>query len=293
MKFLMLANILVMGLLNGCVYALLAAGFSLIFGVGRILHLTHTAYYMLAAYIIFYLVGAAGVPPVLALFVSVAVTTICGVFLYRLVIEPVREHETTVLIMTIALAMFFQEIMLLIFGGHYRGVPPMVGGALSILGVKVTYQYILSLVTIVIVLVAVWLILSKTRLGVALRATAQDREVANLMGIDVGLTAVLAMLIAVALAAVAGAVVSPLYVLEPAMWAHPLVVVLAVVIVGGLGSMKGSVVAAFILSFAETLVVFLVPNGAFLRGAFSLLVMLAVLMFRPEGLFGVFFEGER
>lgn len=289
----MLANIFVMGLLNGCVYALLAAGFSLIFGVGRILHLTHTAYYMLAAYIIFYLAGAAGLPPVAAVFVSVFVTTAAGVFFYRLLIEPVREHETTVLIMTIALAMFLQEVMLLVFGGHFRGVPAMVGGFATVWGVKITYQYVLSLVTIVFVLAAVWLLLSKTRLGVALRATAQDREVANLMGIDVGLTATLAMLIAVALAAIAGAVVSPLYVLEPAMWAHPLVVVLAVVIVGGMGSIKGSIMAAFILAFAETLIVFLVPNGAFLRGAFSLFVMLVVLMARPEGLFGVFFEGER
>ncbi|MEW6273512.1 MAG: branched-chain amino acid ABC transporter permease [Bacillota bacterium] len=289
----MLANIFVMGLLNGCVYALLAAGFSLIFGVGRILHLTHTAYYMLAAYIIFHLVGAAGVSPVLAVFVSVLATTIGGVLFYRLLIEPVREHETTVLIMTLALAMFFQEVMLLIFGGHFRGVPAMVGGFTTIWGVKVTYQYVLSMVTIVFVLAAVWLLLSKTRLGIALRATAQDREVANLMGINVGLTATLAMLIAVALAAIAGAVVSPLYVLEPAMWTHPLVVVLAVVIVGGMGSIKGSIMAAFILAFAETLIVFLVPNGAFLRGAFSLFIMLVVLMLRPEGLYGVFFEGER
>jgi len=92
---------------------------------------------------------------------------------------------------------------------------------------------------------------------------------------------------------VAGAVVAPLYMVQPYMWMHPLIMVLAAVVLGGLGSAKGSVIAALILGFAETLVIFLVPGGSFLRGAISLCVMVVVLMLRPEGLFGVVFEEER
>lgn len=101
------------------------------------------------------------------------------------------------------------------------------------------------------------------------------------------------MAIAVALAAIAGALVAPLFVLQPHMWMHPLVMVLAVVVLGGLGSIKGSLLGAFILAFAETLVVFYAPSGAYLKGAVALTIMLVVILIRPEGLFGVTFEEER
>jgi branched-chain amino acid transport system permease protein len=113
------------------------------------------------------------------------------------------------------------------------------------------------------------------------------------MGINVGRIAMYTMGIAVVLAALAGALVAPLWVLEPHMWLHPLIIILAIVVLGGMGSIKGSLAGAFILAFAETLVTFVVPNGSFLKGAMSLSVMLAVLLIRPEGLFGVAFEEER
>jgi len=99
--------------------------------------------------------------------------------------------------------------------------------------------------------------------------------------------------VAAGLAGLAGALVAPLQILEPHMWLHPLTIVLAIAVLGGLGSLKGSVIGAFILALSETLVVFLIPLGAFLKGAFSLAVMILVLLVRPEGLFGVAFEEER
>jgi len=113
------------------------------------------------------------------------------------------------------------------------------------------------------------------------------------MGINVARIGMITMAIAVVLAAIAGALVAPLFVLTPYMWMHPLVMVLAVVVLGGLGSIKGSFVGALILGFTETLVVFLVPMGAFLKGAVALAIMLIVILIRPEGLFGVSFEEER
>jgi branched-chain amino acid transport system permease protein len=91
----------------------------------------------------------------------------------------------------------------------------------------------------------------------------------------------------------AGAVVVPLTILDPFMWMHPLIMMMAVVVLGGLGSLKGSFVGAYILGFAEALVVFLIPKGAFLKGSVALSVMILVLLIRPEGLFGVAFEEER
>jgi branched-chain amino acid transport system permease protein len=212
---------------------------------------------------------------------------------YKLFINPIREHEGAVLIATIALAMAFQEIMTLIFTGTYLSVPSLIKGYFSILGVKVFYQQLMTFCAALLVMAVLWVLLMRTRLGLAIRSTAQDREVANLMGINESRVAMITMGISVGLAAFTGAIVVPLTVLDPHMWMHPLIMMMAVVVLGGLGSLKGCFIGAYILGFAEALVVFLIPAGAFLKGSVALSIMILVLLIRPEGLFGVTFEEER
>jgi branched-chain amino acid transport system permease protein len=257
------------------------------------INLAHTSFYMLAAYGIYTFANLLGLSPIWSIVLSLVATTLLGLCTYKLFIDRVREHQVTVLLITIALAIIFQECMVLAFGGHYLGAPSFVSGYWEVIGVKVSYQNSLAFGTAIIVLVGIWALLSKTSLGVAIRATAQDTEIANLMGIDVPQILLLTMGIAVALAAIAGIVVAPALVLEPRMWTHPLVMVMAIVVLGGLGSVKGSFIGAFILGFVEVLVVFLIPAGAYLKGAIALLVMVIILLVRPEGLFGVAFEEER
>jgi len=289
----MILDIITSGLINGSVYALLAIGFSLIFGAARIVNLAHTAFYMVASYCIYYATHKMGIHPVLAMLVAIIMVTLIGLVCYRLFIDPIREHEAAVLIATIALAMAMQEIMLLIFTGDFLSVPSLVSGYLKIIGVKIAYQQLLTICVALLILAGVWAVLMKTRLGLAVRATAQDREVANLMGMNESQVAMITMGVSVGLAAFAGAVVAPLTVVNPHMWMHPLIMMLAVVVLGGLGSLKGSFVGAYILGFAESLVVFLLPMGAFLKGSVALSIMILVLLIRPEGLFGVAFEEER
>jgi len=287
------SDIIVNGLISGSIYALLAIGFSLIFGVARIVNIAHTAFYMVAAYAIHFGLHNLGIPYLLSMPLAVLLVVGLGLACYKLFIDPIREHEAAVLIATIALAMVFQEVTLMLFKGHYRGTPPLLEGFLTVLGVKVAYQQLLTFLVVLLVLSLVWLFLEHTRLGLAIRTTAQDREVANLMGMDVARIAMLAMAISVGMAGVAGAVVVPLFVLDPFMWLAPLIMVMAVVVLGGLGSIKGSFLGAYILGFAESLVVFLLPMGSFLKGSVALSVMIAVLLLRPEGLFGIAFEEER
>ena len=351
----MIAGILVNTLVKGGVYALLAIGFSLIFGVARMLNLAHTAFYMLAAYALYTCAYLLGLDPVLSIVLALVVaflmsvgtyslfvffrlpsivsiilsaviallliwfgtgfilgmggdvsltkaiilSVIFSIFIaggaYKLFIERIREHHVTVLLVTLALAMVFQEYILLVpaFGGHYLGAPSFVSGYWEIIGVKVSYQNLLTLGTALLVLLGVWALLSKTKLGIAIRATAQDTEVANLMGIDVSRILLIVMGLASGLAAIAGVLVAPTLVLEPHMWMPPFIMMMAIIVLGGLGSIKGSFIGAFILALVEVLVVYLLPTGAFLKGAFALAVMVAVLVFRPEGLFGVAFEEER
>ena len=274
-------------------YALLAIGFSLIFGVARIVNIAHTAFYMLAAYCFYTLLVKTGLGLVLSGLISVGAVTLFSVLCYRLVIEPVREHEAAVLIATIALALIFQELMLFTFGGHFLGIPSTLEGAVRVLGVSIPYQRFLILVVAAIMLAGVWFVLYRTRLGLAIRATANDLEVANLMGMNVHRVAMATVALSVALAAVAGVVVAPVFVVDPFMWLAPLVTMLAIVVLGGLGSLKGSLIGALIIGYVEAITVFAVPAGAYLKGAVALIIMVAVLLVRPEGLFGVAFEEER
>ena len=289
----MVEGILINGLIRGGIYALLAIGFSLIFGVARMINLTHTSFYMLAAYGIYTFSQLLGMHPLVSIILSLISATLVGVLTYKLFVDRVREHHVTVLLITLALAMMFQEFMVMAFGGHYLGAPTFVSGYQEILGVKVSYQHLITFGVVIIVLISIWSLLSKTKLGIAIRATAQDTEVANLMGINVPRILLITMGIAAGLAAIAGVVVAPTMVLEPRMWMHPLVMIMAIVVLGGLGSVKGSFIGAFIIGFVEVLVVFLVPTGAFLKGAVALVVMVIILLVRPEGLFGIAFEEER
>jgi len=289
----MILDILMNGLITGSTYALLAIGFSLIFGVARIVNIAHTAFYMVASYLIYFCIQKLGLHPLWASLVAVIVVTLAGLVSYKFFIDPIREHEGAVLIATIALAMAMQEILLLIFKGDYLTVPSLISGYLNVFGVKVFYQQILTFGMALLILAALWALLMKTRLGLAIRSTAEDREVANLMGMNESRVAMMTMGVSVGLAGLTGVVIVPLTTLSPFMWMNPLIMMMAVVVLGGLGSIKGSFVGAYILGFTVTLVVFLIPMGAYLKDSVALSVMILVLVIRPEGLFGVRFEEER
>jgi len=275
------------------VYALLAIGFSLIFGVARIVNIAHTAFYMLAAYCFYTLLTKTSLGLVLSGAIAVVAVTLLSLLCYRLVIEPVREHEAAVLIATIALGLIFQELMLLAYGGSYLGVPSTIEGVVRVMGVSIPYQRLLILAVAALMLAATWFFLYRTRTGLAIRATANDIEVANLMGMNVHRLAMVTVGLSVGLAAIAGVIATPVTSVHPLMWLDPLVTMLAIVVLGGLGSLKGSIIGALIIGYVEAITVFTVPAGAYLKGAVALGIMVAVLLVRPEGLFGVAFEEER
>ncbi|MDY6971986.1 MAG: branched-chain amino acid ABC transporter permease [Desulfatiglans sp.] len=289
----MLSMIIINGITLGGMFALLAMGFSLVFGVARILNMTHTAFYMITCFLIFSGTDYLKLSLLPAAMMAIPVTVVIGMLSYKFIFDRIKEHETAVMIVSLAFAIVLQEIILLIFGGHFRSVPPFASGFIEFGGSRVTYQHFFVVGVVGLVIVGVFLLLSRTRLGNAIKAVAQDREIANLMGIDVSRMCMIVTGISAGLAAMASAILAPIYMSEPLMWLHSLVMVLAVVVLGGLGSVKGSVIAAFILGFAENTVIFLIPEGSFLRGAVSLAAMVVVILARPEGLFGVVFEEER
>jgi len=289
----MIVSIIIRTLTRGGVYALLASGMSLIFGVAHIVNLAHTAFFMVAAYGVWFLVRQQGWGVIQSIIVTVLAVTLLGVLVYRFLINRVRHHPQAVLLITIALAMLLQEVMLLRFGSHFQTLPVLIEGSHRIWGTVITNQHLLILGAVAVVMVLMWLLLSKTKLGIAIRATAQDGEIANLMGMSSARVLTITMAIGTALAAVAAVLLPRGYVFHPHIWMSPLTMVLAIVILGGLGSIKGSVVGAFILALAETIVVFRWPQHGYMSLAFALLTMIIILAVRPGGLFGTVFEEER
>lgn len=289
----MVVDILVNGLATSGMYALLAVGFALIFSVARILNMAHTAFYMIAAFLYFLGISFFKLGFAASSAIAVVLTVLLGVICYKLFYERVKEHEQTVMIISIALAMLAQEIFSLRFGGTYHGVDPIISGFYELGETRISYQHIVAILSTGFILTGVWIWLSKTRIGNAIRAVAQDAEIANLMGINDRYMCLIVMTLSVLMAAIAGVLMAPIGMVHPHMWTQPIVVVLAAVILGGMGSIGGSLIGAIILGYVETVVAFLIPGGSFLGPSVALMIMVLVLMIRPEGLFGVFFEEER
>ena len=280
----MLTDIVIFGTIWGAIYTILALGFTLIFGVARVLNLAYGAIYMVASYLIYSLVSGFGLSAVLAWIIAVVATSIAGIALYRVFIYPLRDTLGRVLIVTAGIAIFLQEVAVLVYSTEPRYVPTAFPGSLEILGARVTHQQLLTLVVAVLMVALLHAFLVRTRIGRELRAVAQDSEMAALMGIPVQRAYLFAMGLSTALAAAAGVLVAPFLTVSPDMGWSPLLVAFTIVVLGGLGSLGGTIVAAFIVAYAEMLTAFLISPQ--LRDAVTFGIMILTLVFRPHGLFG-------
>ena len=300
-------TIIIFGLISGILYALLAMGFTLIYGVAELVNMAHGAFFMLGAYIFFSFLTLLGfdsitnpdtilLPP--AIILATIVVGIIGVVIYRFLIHPVEEEILSSMVVTVFIAMVIQQIIYLPspygFGGKHYDVPSGVAGSIEILGVTVTYSKIIAVIVSLILFAILSIFIAKAKVGTAMRAVAQDREVAMLMGINTTKLYILTMTIASSLAALAGVfvVASGSGTAEPHMWLTPLGMSFAIVILGGIGSVKGTLVASLIVGFAEQAVALSIPSGSYLRGAVALAIMVTVLLIRPRGLFGKRIELE-
>lgn len=301
----MIENLIIFGAIDGAVYALLALGFTLIYGVANVVNMAHGAIFMLGAYTFFafssafkepplLLASPLAVDPTLALILAVIFVGIVGGFIYILFIDRIVNDMLASLVVTVALATLIQQVIYIEFGGAHRAVLPFATGSTLILGVTVTYTRILAFGVSLVLFALVTLLIAKSKIGRAMRAVAQDREAAMLMGINTTRLCVLTMALASSFAALAGILVagSTTQVANPFMWLSPLTMSFAIVILGGLGSIKGTFIGSFIVGYAENALALYVPGGSFLKGALALAVMVSVLLIRPKGLFGKRIELE-
>lgn len=289
----LIEDILIYGAITGAVYALLALGFTLIYGVAEILNMSHGVLYMLGAYMFvafnakFFQLGLLPSSILAVIFVGFV-----GIAIYAL-IHQVIEETLAVLVVTLGATLVVQQLIRMpwAFGGSHVAVPSLLEGHINFLGAAILYDQILAFVLALGLFVVVWTFITRSKIGGAMRAVAQDREAAMLMGINTERLYIITMFISATLAAIAGLLIAR-PVIHPFTWQTPLVMSFAIVVLGGLGSIKGSFVGAFIVGYAEISVIYLVPSGEYLRGAVALAVMVVVLIFRPAGLFGKRMEIE-
>lgn len=293
----MIEAILIYGAITSGILALLAVGYTLIYGVAEITNMAHGALFMFGTYIFWFLTAP---PPsgtiemhIIPAFIIAAISAaIVGSIIYRIAIHPVVEDVLAVLIITIGVSMMSQGLTAIQFGSARRSVVALAPGVENVFGVVVTYSRLLSFAVSLILFAALWIFVTKSKMGSAMRAVAQDREVAMLMGINTERLYMLTMGIASAMAAVAGIVTTAEGFAEPYMWSTPLYMSFAIVILGGIGSIKGTLIGAFIVGYASETFVRLAPEVGFLRGAVALGVMVLVIILRPKGLFGRRIEME-
>jgi branched-chain amino acid transport system permease protein len=282
-------EILIIGTLRGALYSLIAVGFVLIFSVGGILNLAHGTYYMLGAYLtyIYYSLafGGGGIDLlILSAVLSVLSVGVIACLVYQILLRPHIQSITYVMVMTLALALFVSEIMSLLFGVSGTSVPSLVEGSLNMGGVKVINQQLILLPITALILPALWYFLKRTKMGQGIDAVAQERTGAVLMGVSVEIATLITSGVSASLAALAGALIAPVSSVVPEMWLFPLIKAFAIAILGGIGSLAGSVIASFVIGYAEVVSSFLISEQ--LTELVALVVIVLVLLFKPSGIMG-------
>ena len=275
-------DVLVQGALTSAVIALVALGFSLVYGVGGIVNLAHGSFFMIGAYA----ATEAGAPLLVAAVIGVLAAMLGGVLLERLVIAPIRHQEVAVLIATLAVAILVQSAVQFFYGGLERQLPGFVSGSVSVLGVGIQQTRLLAGLIALVTIVAVLLVLSKSPAGRMVRAVAEDEEASVLIGVRPERVTLYVLAIGAGLAGLAGVLTAPYGVLTPTMWLLPLTQAFAIVILGGLGSIQGTVLASVVVGFLDRFVAFNVKDGDIKVGLVTVAVILATLILRPQGFLG-------
>lgn len=285
-----LIDALIFGLTLGGTYALIALGLNLQYGVARILNLAYGEMLIAAALGGLVLFTRAGVSPLVALLLLVPVATAAGAFLYKVAFVPLvrrarsREAlEGDSILSTFGLLFVIQGVMLAAFGGNYLSYS-FLSIPVEVLGTTVAANRLLALVVALVLGAALFVILTRTRVGTALRAVAVDPGSAPLVAIDVTKIAMLAFAMGTALVAIAGVLASMFSTFSATMGVLFTMKALIVVIMGGVGNFVGCVLAALLLGLSESLVSTYVDPGLTLAANYA--IFLLVLVFRPSGLFG-------
>ena len=294
-----LIQILVWGLYAGCIYILLAIGLNLIFGVMKVVNFAHGELLMLGAYATFWIYTLSGVNPYLIIVLAMILLGIIGVFIERLCFRPIKgTGKLNEIFLSLGLIYLFQNLAALLWTTDSRSIhSPYSNVSVSVGSVRLPLDYIIIILFTIVFLIAFQLFMKRTTIGRAMRATSQNRDAAALMGINVERMDMLSFALGSALAAAAGSLwLISGQIVDPYMGSIPAIKAFAVVIIGGLGSIPGAIVAGLTLGIAENVVPLFMQSFAGLLGVsmsftawkdtIAFFILIIVLVIRPTGIFG-------
>jgi len=273
------------GLVIGAIYALAALGVSLVVGIMNVINFAHGELYILAGYFSYLFANALGMNFVLAMILAVALVFLFGVLIEYTLIRPTYGNDMYSLILTFILSIVLQNAYLLIFGPYPNKPPNWVGGSTLILG-SFYYgnQRLAALIAGSAVITLVFLVIKKTWFGRIIRATSQDREMAELNGVNTKRLNMLSFGLGCALAAAAGVILSPIFPVTPTAGVPVALTAFVVVVLGGMGSLWGCVIGGLIIGLVENFGAAYISTGY--KQVFSFIILILVLLSRPSGLFG-------
>jgi branched-chain amino acid transport system permease protein len=278
---------LVLGVLLGGLYALLAAGLTLYFGVMRVVMIAHSAFLILAAYLAWYFHRETGADPLLSLVVTVPLFFVAGVAMQRLLLSRLRPATLTMMsvLLTFAIALTIEGMLGYVFTGTQRRIQLDYSGSnFEIFGANIAAVKLIAFGLAAVSLLGLYLLLKKTRFGQALRATIQHPEAARLLGINTDRIAGYGFGLGLATAAIGGTALSLDSTIYPSLHWHWIGPLMAIIVIGGLGSIPGAAIAAVLLGLSQSLLQ--VPMGTTWAQTVFYIALFATLMIRPQGFFG-------
>jgi branched-chain amino acid transport system permease protein len=289
-----LSELVFQGLVRGAMYALMGIGLSLIFGILGVVNFAHGEFFMLGTYAMYFVSALLGLPFLAGVAAAAIGLFVVGVVIERALIEPLRQRAgrdwlLDSFVLTIGLMVILQNLALLGFGSRRRGITTMVEGSVVFGNVTITYERlaILALAVVIVGLLAAYIKFTDT--GKAIRATAQDPEAAQTLGIEINRIYTVAFGIGAALAGAAGALLISIFPAFPTVGYQPVLKSFAVVILGGLGNIPGAIAGGFLLGIVEAYAIFFMSAGW--QSVITPFIIILVLVFRPQGLFTA--QGER
>ena len=282
-----LLNNLINGISLGSVYAIIALGYTMVYGIAKMLNFAHGDIIMVGAYVCFFATGQFGLPPIAGVLLAMVVCTILGMVIERLSYKPLRQAPSlAVLITAIGVSYFLQNSALLLWKSDPKVFTSVVpGGALTLGSVNITYVALVTVLSCVVIMLVLSFFTGHTKLGKAMRACSEDKAAAQLMGIDVNRTISMTFAIGSALAAVAGVLLCSTYpTLMPTTGSLPGIKAFTAAVLGGIGSIPGAMVGGLVLGLCESFATGYISSAYEDALAFALLVL--ILIFRPAGILG-------
>ncbi|MEW6554615.1 MAG: branched-chain amino acid ABC transporter permease [Actinomycetota bacterium] len=276
-------NQLVIGIQLGSQYVMVALGLTLIFGILDISHFAHGHMYMIGAYLLYILMVLAGINYWIAFLICMAALAVAGTVVERTVYRPLRgQPHINTFIAAIGLILVLETLV--------RGIQPNalsvskpIDRTLEFAGITMEAQRLIVIVGAIVLIILLQLFIKRTRLGTAIEAVAQDREGASLVGISVNRISALTFAIATALAAAAAVLMAPLAFISPEMGSVLILKAFVIVVIGGLGSMKGAIVGGYLLGIIEAMAIAYISSAY--KDVFAFAVLIIILAIRPTGLF--------